>query len=210
MFLSCEHPRAARFFDESEERCRICSTSVSFPPHAPSPDDAKDRARDIRADAGELHRVYAPVEVVEASQPAPLLTCRCCREVLPANDFSKNAKNVDRSLRAHWCRPCTAFRLRIRRTQHPERFRARGRERRARHQASLTPEQKELEKARRGKSAVREATNAASRRYQARMKGRPVPRQRQGRQPIFIKQACRIAAGCPLRSYCTVEAKSLA
>ena len=51
---------------------------------------------------------------------------------------------------------------------------------------------------------------AAVKRYQARKSGVPVLRQRQGRQPIYLKPVCRVFQTCPLRPYCTVEAKGLA
>ena len=164
-------------------------------------------------EAGEKHRVTEPVEVepVEPiSPPVPLLACKCCRETLPLGSFARNIKNTNRFQRARWCRACTAFRLRIRRQQDPERFRAKGRERRERHATNMTPERKAAAKLYRASESVRQSTNAAAARYKARQAGIPVLIQKAGRLPVFIKAVCRISEGCPLRPYCTIEGKGLA
>ena len=200
----CQH--SATYLDVDETKCRTCGQSLTYPRRAPSPQDKKDRARDIRLLAGELRRRdELPVEVVQVSQ---LLMCHCCQKMLPQNDFHVNnhqaAKN--RNYRAPRCRGCIAFRLRVKRQLNPERFRERGKERRARYQAALTPEQRELEKQRR--DTTRNA--AAVKRYQARRAGTPVMVQKAGRPPIHIKPICRISEGCPLRRFCTIENKGLA
>ena len=59
---ACQHPPTARYWDTDEERCRVCSTSLTFPPRPPEPDDTTELKRDKRIAAGEKHRVTA-VEV---------------------------------------------------------------------------------------------------------------------------------------------------
>ena len=188
----------------------MCSQSMTFPRRAPGPEDELERRRGTRIAAGERHRKLTTVEV-EASPPAPLmLICHCCRQILPWENFYANNSPTarNRGYRAWRCRRCTSFRLRVRRELDPEGTKRRGREQRARYAAGMTPGQRESEKQRRTKT--KEATNAASRRYQARRRGTPVPLQRSGRLPVFIKPICRISEGCPLRRFCTIENKGLA
>ena len=73
---ACQHPPAARYFDDDEERCRVCTTSISFPPRPPEPHDTTELKRDKRISAGEKHRVTA-VEVAEVVE-VELLRCSCC------------------------------------------------------------------------------------------------------------------------------------
>ena len=208
----------------------MCSQSLTFPARPPGPEDERDRRRDLLAASGEKRRTLTPVEdqdqVVTQHQdqevlperqdtntqasPSAQLMCHCCREMLPPSDFYANnyPKARNRLFRSWRCRGCTSFRLRVTRQLDPEGTRRRGREQRARHSAGMTPGQREAEKQRREKT--RESTNAASRRYQARRRGAPVPLQRQGRLPVFIKPICRISEGCPLRRFCTIENKGLA
>ena len=71
---------------------------------------------------------------------------------------------------------------------------------------AMTPEQREH-----GREKTSRKDNAAAvKRYQARQTGSPVLRQRPGRAPIHVKPICRVAASCPLRSFCTVEGKGVA
>ena len=200
----CQH--SATYLDVDEVKCWSCNTSLTYPACPPGPEDAKDRRRDVRILAGEhRRRDSSPVEVeTEVSQ----LLCHCCQKMLPQNDFHVNnhqaAKN--RNYRAPRCRGCIAFRLRVKRQLNPEGARQRDQERRKRYLIALTPEQREQEKQRRGA-----AENALSQvRSRARKSGKQVPLQRAGRAPLHVKPVCRISEGCPLRRYCTIEAKGLA
>ena len=199
----CQH--SATYLDVDEVKCWSCNTSITYPARPPGPEDAKDRRRDVRILAGEhRRRDSSPVEVeAEVSQ----LLCHCCRVMLPENDFYRNNHPTarKRNYRAPRCRGCTAFQLRVKRQLNPEGARQRGKERRARYQAALTPGQREMEKQRRDTTG----NASAVRRYQARRAGTPVMVQKAGRLPIHIKPICRVAASCPLREFCTVEGKGL-
>ena len=139
--------------------------------------------------------------------PPRLLRCTCCHEDKPQFCFSirRHPAAAEREYRAHYCRGCAAFRARVKREQRTEEVRARDRERGARYQQSLTPDQRNQQA-----RTSRESVNAAGRRYRARKAGRAVPKQRPGRQAILLKPVCRIAEGCPLRDFCTTELKALA
>ena len=138
--------------------------------------------------------------------PPALLRCSCCEQMLPALSFTvrnhESAKN--RQYRASICRPCKAFRLRVRREQNPEAARARDRQRGEKFRAenpgyfnqSKTP-------------AQREDNRLAVARLAARQSGKPVMRQRPGRLAVLQKPICRVFESCPLRQYCTVEQKGL-
>ena len=206
----CQH--SATYLDVDEVKCWSCNTSLTYPARPPGPEDEKDRRRGVRIAAGEHRRRDEPqaiqevvqAEVVEVSQ---LLMCHCCREMLAPGDFYRNNSPTarNRGFRAWRCRACTAFRLRVQRQLDPEGTRQRGKERRARYQAALTPGQREMEKQRRDTTG----NASAVRRYQARQDGRPVPLQRSGRLSLHIKPVCRVFQTCPLRPYCTAEAKGL-
>ena len=202
----CQHKSV--FLDEDETKCRVCSQSLTYPPRAPGLEDERDRKRDTRISAGEGHRKLTPVEV-EASPSAPLLLCYCCKELLPPENFYANNSQTarNRGYRAWRCRACTAFRLRVQRQQNPAGIKLRDQERRKRYLIALTPEQREQERKRARTS--RKDNAAAVKRYQARKSGVPVLRQRQGRQPIYLKPVCRVFQTCPLRPYCTTENKGL-
>ena len=205
MRSSCEHPAGSRFWDGDESKCRVCGDSVTFPRRVPTAQDARDRRRDARITAGEHRRrdesPVVEVQEVEASPSAPLLLCHCCKELLPANDFYRNNSQTarNRGYRASRCRGCTSFQLRVRRELNPEGTRQRDRARRERYIGALTPILRELEKQRR--DTTRNAS--AVKRYQARRAGTPVMVQKAGRLPIHIKPICRVAATCPLRTFCT-------
>ena len=109
-----------------------------------------------------------------------------------------------RLFRSHRCRGCVAFGNRIRRQQQPEAIRARDRQRAQQYYLSLTLVQKMQYR------TSKEANNLATKRHRARQNGIPVLIQKAGRLPILVKPICRVAATCPLRSYCTVESKNLA
>ena len=212
MRSSCEHPAEATYWDGDEEKCRACGQSLTYPPRHPTAEDEKDRRRDARITAGEhRRRDESPVEVVEASPSAPLLLCYCCREMLPPENFytnnSRTARN--RGYRAWRCRPCAAFQLRVRRELNPEGTRQKDRARREQYVGALNPILREQERQRRG-AAENTAGNALAQvRSRARQSGRPVPLQRAGRSPLWVKQICRISEGCPLRPFCSTEAKGL-
>ena len=201
----CEHPAESRFWDGDETKCRVCGDSLSFPRRVPTAQDAKDRRRDVRIAAGEQRRRdSSPVEVSQ------LLICHCCRIMLPPENFYTNNSPAarNRGYRAWRCRPCAAFQLRVRRELNPEGTRQRDRARRERYIGALTPILRKLEKQRRG--AGNAAGNALAQvRSRARQSGKQVPLQRAGRAPLYLKQICRISEGCPLRKFCSTEAKNL-
>ena len=204
----CQH--SATYLDVDETKCRTCGQSLTYPRRAPGPQDKKDRARDIRLLAGELRRRdELPVEVVEVSQ---LLMCHCCREMLaPENFHHRNIPTAaKRQFRSNRCRGCTSFRLRIKRQQDPESTRQRDRARRERYIGAFTPEQRQQEKERRGAAQDTAENRAAQTRRRARKAGIPVMIQTAGRLPTLVKPVCRVAATCPLRSYCTIEGKGVA
>lgn len=91
-----------------------------------------------------------------------------------------------------------AFRLRAKRQENPEAVREIDRSRR---QTYVNKPGKLAEHARDARED-RENQNAAGRRRNARVRGVPVPKQRQGAKPIYLKQICRISASCPLAIYC--------
>ena len=41
--ITCEHPIGSRYLDVDEERCRLCNTSLTFPPRAPGPQERRQR-----------------------------------------------------------------------------------------------------------------------------------------------------------------------
>ena len=84
---ACEHPPGSRFWDTDEYRCRVCTSSLSFPQRLPTSADRLDLKRDAAADRGENRRefkgevqevveVEKAVEVVEVEADAQLLVCR--------------------------------------------------------------------------------------------------------------------------------------
>ena len=96
---TCQHKAVFLFWDEDEVKCRVCSQSLTFPARRPTAVDDTERKRDLRLAGGEKHRSnYALVEQgiededvevgEEVVEVAPLLTCRCCREVLPSDRFA--------------------------------------------------------------------------------------------------------------------------
>ena len=197
-------------------RCRLCTASLSYPTRPPTPDDTRKLERDKRTTAGEKHRT-TPVQDVEAQDveaqdvevqdvEARFLACTCCHQLLPPDSFhNRNSpKAATRFFKAHKCKGCTAFQLRVKRQQNPE-LRERQRQRQARYQAALTPEQRERQRQTRDTSA----NPSAVRRYQARQRGIPVLIQTAGRVAVHTKPICRVAATCPLKIYCTVEGKGL-
>ena len=202
---ACQHPPAARYWDTDEERCRVCSTSLTFPPRPPEPDDTTELKRDKRITAGEKHRVTAvevagvtAVEVVEVEDG--LLRCSCCGLSLVPEDFSVRndpaAKN--RSYRASACRRCQASKVRAKRKLNPKTFLGcgTGSDRRDA-QASLTPAQREMVRQKRRES--HDAILAATRRWQARQKGVSIPLRLQWRE----NNPSRGTPGCPLGESCT-------
>ena len=210
---ACHHPPAARYWDTDEERCRVCTTSLTFPPRAPEPDDTTELKRDKRITAGEKHRVtaveVAEVEVAEVEvAEVGLLRCSCCRLSLVPEDFSARndptAKN--RAYRAWACRRCQAAKVRAKRESALEGFRERDRLRSAGRWAALTPARREAVKQKRQES--REHFNAATRRYQARKKGVSIPLRYRGGIRIHTAR-CPISPGCPLGESCTIQAKGL-
>ena len=217
---ACQHPPASRYLDSDEIICRLCTTSLSFPPRPGTPDDHLELKRDIRTIAGEKHRV-TPAQVAQEVQEvqvvhevvqevqdveARFLACTCCHQLLPLDSFhNRNSrKAANRFFRSHKCRGCTAFQLRMKRQQNPE-LRERDRQRQARYQAGLTPEQRERQRLTRDKSE----NPSAVKRYQSRQRGIPVLIRAAGRVAVHVKPACRVAATCPLKIYCTVEVKGL-
>ena len=222
---TCQHKTV--FWDEDEWRCRTCSQSLSFPARPPGPEDEIDLKKARRITAGEHRRLtLTPVEdqdqvviqdqvVLPERQAIPstqLLICHCCMAMLPQENFHhrNSTAAAKRQFRSNRCRPCTAFQLRVQRQLDPERTRQRDQERRARYQAALTPGQRDLEKQRRGAAGNKMGNALAQVRSRARQDGRGVPKQRPGRPSLHIKPVCRIYRGCPLREYCTTEAKGLA
>ena len=220
MWIMVTCPHKSVFWDGDESKCRICGDSLSFPRRPPGPADERERRRDRLVASGEKRRRdSAPVEVqeiiqvaqeVEHSSSARLL-CNCCLEMLPPENFyaSNHQAAKKRNYRAPRCRGCTSFQLRVKRQEDPEGFRERDRARRARYQESLTTEQRQQEKERRGAAQDTAENRAAQTRRRARQDGRKVLKQRSGRQPIYLKPICRVFQTCPLRPYCTVEAKGL-
>lgn len=182
----------APFFDTDEWRCRVCGRSLTVPP------------RDARKgeNPGEDRDAGSP-----EFDPPRLLRCSCCEEMLPPLSFTvrnhESAKN--RQYRASICRPCTAFRMRVKREQNPEAARARDRQNgekfRADHPGHFNKPKT---------PAQREDNRLAVTRLKARKAGLPVLRQRPGKLAVLVKPVCRIAADCPLRPYCTTENKGLA
>ncbi len=137
--------------------------------------------------------------------PPRLLRCSCCKEEKPQFCFGGASRNVYRASRQNQCRGCDAFRRRIKRQQRGPEITERDRLRAKEYRENMTPEQRARYR------TPKESGNAAHRRWYAReAKGRPVPKQRAGRIPLLVKPACRIAASCPLRDYCTSESKGLA
>ena len=203
---TCQHPDPSQYWDVDEWRCRECGRSVSYPPRTPGPDDRREQRQDRRERQSESKRQFHP-----EPEPEPtLIPCSCCKEMLPLAEFHvrRNSCAKNRHYRASACRRCTAFKLRVNRQQNPEPYRKQGRERQARFEANMTPEQKE--EARQHRLANPEPATAAVSRFRARKSGRNVPLWTRGRSVVLSKQPCRIAAGCPLRRFCTVEAKGLA
>ena len=215
----CQHKSV--FLDEDETKCRVCSQSLTFPARPPAPADEKDRRRDRLAASGEKRRRdSSPVEdqvvtqhqdqeVTPERQAIPstqLLTCSCCKEQLAQENFHhrNNPAAAKRLFRSYRCRGCVAFGNRIRRQQQPEAIRARDRQRAQRYYLSLTLAQKMQYR------TSKEANNLATKRHRARQNGIPVLIQKAGRLPTLVKPICRVAATCPLRSYCTIEGKGVA
>ena len=134
--------------------------------------------------------------------PPRLLPCACCKSTLPQFSFSKQTKMVNREGRNSNCRGCLAFKGRVRREQRLDEIRERDRLRMGEYWA------KDDERRKRPPNN-RAASAAATRRYRARKEGKGVLLQRRGKTPILLKPVCRVAASCPLRSFCTVESKGL-
>ena len=135
-----------------------------------------------------------------------LLRCSCCKEVLPQFCFTvrSNEKSAYREYRANQCRACAAFRSRVRREQRGDEIKERDRTRMGQYWQDKKSEGVAPPR------ATKAANDAALKRYRARKAGKPVPKQRPGKAPIHLKEVCRIADECPLREFCTVEAKGLA
>ena len=206
---SCQHPALAIHWDTDEWKCRNCGWSLSFPPRPPGADEKRPLPGGAyRGPRDEVGVTEAEEEKDEAPDEAPdaddkcLLRCSCCRQSLPVSSFGRrnNPAAKNREYRQSRCRVCTAFQLRARRQQDPERFKTRDRERRERWLLSLPPD---LQAAQRnhGRNDT-EANNAASKRYKARQAGVPVLLQRRGRPPIHLAPVCRVSASCPLAGFC--------
>ena len=210
--ITCQHPPVGQFWDVDEWRCRACSSSLSFPPREPTPADAKELKRYGESYRGEREstrvEVEKAVEVVEV-QETQLLACTCCKLMLPTGSFySRNSPKAEkRFFRASRCKGCSAFQLRARRQQQPTETRLRDRTRAAKYRLLLTADQRAIHATARATNKA--ANNAAVRRYRQRLTGRPVMVQTAGRQAVHIKPVCKVAATCPLRSFCTVEGKGL-
>ena len=218
---TCPHPPGSWYWDSDEERCRLCNDSITFPRRPPTADDQRDRKQDLLAIAGERRRRPAKEEVEEeveeaaaaakaaaeekAKAAAPVLLCTCCHETLPLDAFYVNRKAVHREQRGYACRRCTAFRQRVKLATGGEAMRQRNRERMRKYMAQPEKRKAHNESAKKR----RESQNAAGRRRNARDAGLPVPIQRAGRAPIYLKQVCRISESCPLREFCTTENKGL-
>ena len=189
MSTACQHPPTARYWDTDEERCRVCTSSISFPPHPPTSVDEKDRRK------GGNHRVY------EVGPPASL-RCSCCGLSLTPDSFStdNSPKARNRAYRASTCRRCQASKVRARRELNPEGYRERDRLRSAGRQAGLTPAQRETARLRRVES--HDAILAATRRWQARKKGISIPLRHRGGKKIHTTR-------CPLGESCKIQAKGL-
>ena len=203
----CEHPANARYFDIDEIKCRLCTRSLNYPAREPTQQDARDRLEDKRAAMGESGREYQPTESEPepapepAPAPEPVLACSCCHRLLPPDSFStrNHRTSRNRDYRASMCRSCVALRIRIKRIENPEPMRAASRRR-----AELVREKRKT-----GQlpalvltATQRTSNNAASRRYQDRLRGAPVLLRKSGRPPILIKAICRVSLSCPLAPYC--------
>ena len=183
---TCPHPAGSRYWDLDEERCRLCSQSITYPAREPGPQDKRG--------------YIPPVEPVEKT-----LLCTCCHQILPLDAFGLNRAASHREQRAYACRVCAAFRQRMKRKADGPAVRKRDR---SRMRAYLDKPEKRAAHNETVKTH-RETQNAAGRRRNARDKGIPVPIQRAGRAPIYLKQVCRISENCPLREFCTTENKGL-
>ena len=127
-----------------------------------------------------------------------LLPCKCCGWELPQFCFYRSPRSPRREYRFARCKVCCSQRVRTRREETPEPFRARGlvysrqvqKERvdgqRPSVRSTLTAQQKE-------------SGRLANQRLRARRNGRDVPKLRSGAQGVYVKiHECR-AVQCPLR-----------
>ena len=113
----CNSP--APYIDMDEWRCRTCGRSLSVPPRGAKEEENPGEDRDSGSLVKEGGRGSY---VLPDFDPPSLLRCSCCEQLLPASSFTRpqsrsSAKN--RQYRASICRPCTAFRLRVKRPRKP-------------------------------------------------------------------------------------------
>ena len=132
------------------------------------------------------------------------LECGCCHRMLPAFCFYADASRPGRDGRHTKCRRCFSVTQQAKRVADPETHRGRARNYSRKNQAErvagerpqvhslLTPEQK---------SKKAQATT----RHRARGNGQAVPKQRPGRNNIYLKEVCRISRDCPLARFCTTD-----
>lgn len=227
---ACEHKP---YFDGVDEwRCRYCGTVLAIlppqgrdlrgrdpglqPPLAGFPASCISCRIEVQGQPDSAGRVYCGkcngVLVIVDGQgnhaippfTAPrLLECTCCHEFKPQFAFARmnSHHGKNREYRQHKCRGCMAFAARVRRETDGERLRALDRVRPSNRPRRTRPPLTE---------AQRQAHLLSVKRYNARQQGRNVLKQRNGRQSILLKPICRVYQDCPLRQFCSVEAKGLA
>ena len=179
-----------------EGSCVQCQTKLDLIPDSGRVECGRCGQVLLTVDADGQHRL-------PPFTPPRLLSCSCCKSMLPQFSFSKQAKMVNREGRNSACKGCLAFRSRIRREQRPEEIRAKDRLRMAEYWRTAQAKGRQRSPTSPADSA------AAAKRHRARKAGRDVLLQRPGRSPMLMKPVCRVAASCPLRSFCSVESKGV-
>ena len=179
-----------------EGSCIQCQTTLDLIPDSGRVECGRCGQVLLTVDADGQHRL-------PPFTPPRLLSCSCCKSMLPQFSFSKQAKMVNREGRNSACKGCLAFRSRIRREQRPEEIRAKDRLRMAEYWRTAQAKGRQRSPTSPADSA------AAAKRHRARKAGRDVLLQRPGRSPMLMKPVCRVAASCPLRSFCSVESKGV-
>ena len=189
------HYRRRRYPEASCIRCKVKLDLIPDPANSGRVECGRCDQVLVLIDADGQHRL-------PPFTPPRILPCACCKSTLPQFSFSKQTKMVNREGRNSNCRGCLAFKGRVRREQRLDEIRERDRLRMGEYWA------KDDERRKRPPNN-RAASAAATRRYRARKEGKGVLLQRRGKTPILLKPVCRVAASCPLRSFCTVESKGL-
>ena len=147
--------------------------------------------------------------LVEAQEPhTKLLSCSCCKLMLPLDSFhNRNSpKAAKRLFRAHRCRGLHGVRNAGEATT---KSRIKGADAA---KAGALPGRVNARKTGAGKAAPRHVRANASAVKAVSIEATRNPgvwSEKAGRVAVHVKPACRVAATCPLKIYCTVEVKGL-